>query len=116
MFGGMVLFSKASTALIKLVIPEAPSAWPTFGLTYNLSECIDGQTESIYRANVNPSPPKYIADSRSLNRVTGGSPRPMTLRIKTGSGYDSKLLALIHKPRQMLYPRGQGRRLDTPCA
>lgn len=34
MFGGIVLFSKANTALIKLVKPEAPSEWPTFGLTY----------------------------------------------------------------------------------
>lgn len=33
MFGGMVLFSSASTHLIKLVIPEDPSPWPTFGLT-----------------------------------------------------------------------------------
>ena len=34
MFGGIKLCSKANMALIKLVIPEAPSAWPTFGLTY----------------------------------------------------------------------------------
>lgn len=33
MFGGMVLCSSASTHLIKLVIPEDPSPWPTFGLT-----------------------------------------------------------------------------------
>ena len=31
--GGIVLFSRASTALIKLEIPEAPSEWPTFGFT-----------------------------------------------------------------------------------
>lgn len=34
MFGGIVSCSKASTALIKLVIPEAPSEWPTLGFTY----------------------------------------------------------------------------------
>lgn len=34
MFGGMVFFSKARTALMMLVIPEAPSEWPTLGLTF----------------------------------------------------------------------------------
>jgi hypothetical protein len=33
MFGGMVLFSSARTHLIRLVIPEDPSPWPTFGFT-----------------------------------------------------------------------------------
>jgi hypothetical protein len=32
-FGGIVLFSKARTALIRLVIPEQPSECPTFGFT-----------------------------------------------------------------------------------
>jgi len=34
MFGGIILCSKVRTALIKLLIPEAPSAWPMFGFTY----------------------------------------------------------------------------------
>lgn len=33
MFGGIVLFSNARTALIKLVTPEQPSECPTFGFT-----------------------------------------------------------------------------------
>lgn len=40
-FGGIVLCSKASTALIRLVMPEAPSEWPTFGFTCYISNCID---------------------------------------------------------------------------
>ena len=32
-FGGMRRFSKAKTALITEVIPDAPSEWPTFGFT-----------------------------------------------------------------------------------
>lgn len=34
MFEGMVLFSKASTPLITLVRPDAPSECPTLGFTY----------------------------------------------------------------------------------
>ena len=34
MFGGMMPFSRARTALIRLVRPLAPSEWPTFGLTF----------------------------------------------------------------------------------
>lgn len=33
MFGGIVLFSNARTALIRLVRPLAPSEWPVFGFT-----------------------------------------------------------------------------------
>ena len=33
MFGGMILLSSASTVLIILVIPDAPSEWPTLGFT-----------------------------------------------------------------------------------
>lgn len=33
-FGGIVSFSNARTHLMTLVIPEAPSEWPTFGFTY----------------------------------------------------------------------------------
>lgn len=32
-FGGIVLFSRARTALMILVSPDAPSPWPTFGFT-----------------------------------------------------------------------------------
>ena len=34
MFGGIILCSNARTVLMRLVIPEAPSEWPTFGFTY----------------------------------------------------------------------------------
>jgi hypothetical protein len=33
MFGGMVLCSRARTHLIKLLKPDDPSEWPTFGFT-----------------------------------------------------------------------------------
>lgn len=33
MFGGMILFSRARTAFIKLEMPAEASEWPRFGLT-----------------------------------------------------------------------------------
>jgi hypothetical protein len=35
MLGGMVLCSSDKTDLMMLVMPEAPSEWPTFGFTYD---------------------------------------------------------------------------------
>lgn len=39
MFGGMTLCSKAKTILMTLEIPDAPSEWPRFGLTWQISLC-----------------------------------------------------------------------------
>lgn len=70
MFGGIILCSKASTALIKLLIPEAPSAWPIFGFTYYVS--VDRLTVryvisgEYHRANEDASLPKDTSYCRGL--------------------------------------------------
>lgn len=45
-FGGITLFSRARTAFITLVTPEAPSEWPTLGLTL-LSQLVCDPPKSI---------------------------------------------------------------------
>lgn len=77
-----MLFSKASTALIMLVIPEAPSPCPTLGLTcFPMSMRAQGKGASLctYRANVCVISPKDSSDSSSFQGIPNRGARAVTL-------------------------------------
>ena len=62
MFGGIILFSRANIAFIRLVIPEAPSEWPTFGFTrWGSVRSHDVISENAYRANKHTSFPEHVS-------------------------------------------------------
>ena len=64
MFGGTVLCSRAKTVLIKLVVPEAPSEWPTFGFTYIMSALTKDPRRILdeYRSNDNTLVSEHICN------------------------------------------------------
>lgn len=79
MLGGMVLFSRAKTALMMLVMPDAPSECPVFGLTYERVRSERGMTRDAYRSNVDAMLSKDIAHGSGLDGVTSWCTSPMTL-------------------------------------
>ena len=48
-FGGMIPCSRASTDLMRLVSPDAPSEWPKFGLT-----CLDQSLLNPLHISISP--------------------------------------------------------------
>lgn len=73
-FGGIVSFSRASTALIILVIPEAPSVWPMFVFTYFQTQ-ISCYSVSFFDAQL--TDPRYVPafpNALAMAVASNGSP------------------------------------------
>ena len=81
MFGGMILCSNARTVFIRLVVPEAPSEWPTFGFTC----CALASSKKMhytyerYRSNKGSITFEDVCNSCYFQRITNRSAGPMTL-------------------------------------
>ena len=70
MFGGIILFSRVSIAFTRLLIPEAPSEWPTFGCTrLRLVRSHDVISESAYRVNKHTPFPEHVSFRCGLYEV-----------------------------------------------
>lgn len=81
MLGGITLCSNARTVFIRLVVPEAPSEWPTFGFTCCIlaSSKKTRDTYDGYRSNKDPVTSEDICKGRCFQRITNRSTGPMTL-------------------------------------
>ena len=79
MLGGIVWCSKARTALKRLEMPEAPSEWPTFGLSYVRQNILGAGQCRAYRTNMDATCAKYTGYGFELNRIAGGSPCSVAL-------------------------------------
>ena len=80
-FGGIVLCSSAKTVLIRLVVPEAPSEWPTFGFTYSTLAFTEDCREAPekYRSDEDTLLSEHICNGCRFQRVTNSSTSAMTL-------------------------------------
>ena len=86
MLGGIVSFSKARTTLIRLVMPDAPSEWPTFGLTCCVQrlECLVRLYRRVpaYRPNVRSKLSKDICHCSCFSHISNLSTSAMAFKVR----------------------------------